>query len=234
MQAGDGQARCAFSSGGAGSCSPPGSSCCSPRCPSPPQQTEHLTSGGFEVPGSQSQVVSENITRFEGAQRDHSPSCWRAARARTPRPCAPRSTASRGSPTAAATPSSRPQAAAAAKRDAATASITVVPLAVEGDRDQTADLAVDFRDELGTAGARRRGAAPGRPAGALGRHAGPHEGGPRERGADRLPGRAPDPARRLRLAGRRRAAARARLRQRGDHRARRSTSSRRPLRCRCS
>src|SRR5688500_20395698 len=33
-------------------------------------QTEHLTSGGFEVPGSQSQVVSENIARFEGAQRD--------------------------------------------------------------------------------------------------------------------------------------------------------------------
>src|SRR5215216_4580086 len=35
------------------------------------QQTEHLTSGGFEVPGSQSQVVDENVTRFEGAQRDN-------------------------------------------------------------------------------------------------------------------------------------------------------------------
>src|SRR5215208_5582680 len=35
------------------------------------QQTEHLTSGGFEVPGSQSQVVSENVTRFERAQRDN-------------------------------------------------------------------------------------------------------------------------------------------------------------------
>jgi RND superfamily putative drug exporter len=34
------------------------------------KQTDHLTSGGFEVPGSQSQVVSENVTRFEGAQRD--------------------------------------------------------------------------------------------------------------------------------------------------------------------
>ena len=31
------------------------------------KQTDHLTSGGFEVPGSQSQVVSENITCFEGA-----------------------------------------------------------------------------------------------------------------------------------------------------------------------
>src|SRR6185436_204701 len=35
------------------------------------KQTDHLTSGGFEVPGSQSQVVSENITRFDGAQRDN-------------------------------------------------------------------------------------------------------------------------------------------------------------------
>src|SRR3954447_6458320 len=34
------------------------------------RQTDHLTSGGFEVPGSQSQVVSANIHRFEGAQRD--------------------------------------------------------------------------------------------------------------------------------------------------------------------
>src|SRR5215212_11080235 len=34
------------------------------------KQTDHLTSGGFEVPGSQSQVVSENVARFEGAQRD--------------------------------------------------------------------------------------------------------------------------------------------------------------------
>src|SRR4029453_13182430 len=34
------------------------------------QQTDHLTSGGFEVPGSQSQVVAENISRFEGAQKD--------------------------------------------------------------------------------------------------------------------------------------------------------------------
>src|SRR4051794_41336855 len=35
------------------------------------KQADHLTSGGFEVPGSQSQTVSENIHRFEGAQRDN-------------------------------------------------------------------------------------------------------------------------------------------------------------------
>src|SRR5215212_9714269 len=43
-----------------------------------------------------------------------------------------------------------PRASAAAKRAADSASITVVPLAVNGDRDQTADMAVDFRDSLGT------------------------------------------------------------------------------------
>src|SRR5918998_1203343 len=35
------------------------------------KQTDHLTSGGFEVPGSGSQVVEENITRFEGAQSEY-------------------------------------------------------------------------------------------------------------------------------------------------------------------
>ena len=32
------------------------------------RQTDHLTSGGFEVPGSQSQVVSDNIHRFEAGR----------------------------------------------------------------------------------------------------------------------------------------------------------------------
>src|SRR5829696_9170705 len=45
------------------------------------RQTEHLTSGGFEVPGSQSQVVDRNLERFEGAQRESSPWCWPGARA---------------------------------------------------------------------------------------------------------------------------------------------------------
>jgi uncharacterized membrane protein YdfJ with MMPL/SSD domain len=41
-----------------------------------------------------------------------------------------------------------PAAAERAKREAGSASITVAPLAVEGNRDETADMAVDFRDEL--------------------------------------------------------------------------------------
>jgi hypothetical protein len=66
------------------------------------------------------------------------------------------------------------------------------------------------------AGGRHR-APPRGPAGALGRHAGPHEGRPRERRADRLPGRLHRPARGLRVARRGHAAARARLRERDDH-----------------
>jgi uncharacterized membrane protein YdfJ with MMPL/SSD domain len=114
------------------------------------RQTEHLTSGGFEVPGSQSQVVSENITRFEGAQRDNLAVVL--ARRQGASAAAVRAQVDRVERIADRLPHAEvtPQAAAAARRDAANASITVVPLKVEGDRDQTADLAVDFRDELGT------------------------------------------------------------------------------------
>src|SRR3954454_18947863 len=32
------------------------------------KQTDHLTAGGFDVPGSGSQVVDRNLERFDGAQ----------------------------------------------------------------------------------------------------------------------------------------------------------------------
>ena len=35
------------------------------------KQTDHLTSGGFEVPGSHSQIVDRNLGRFQGAQREY-------------------------------------------------------------------------------------------------------------------------------------------------------------------
>ena len=114
------------------------------------RQTDHLTSGGFEVPGSQSQVVSENITRFEGAQRDQLAAVL--ARREGADAAAVRREVDRVGRIADELPNVEltPQSAAAAKRDAASASITVVPLKVEGNRDQTANMAVDFRDELGT------------------------------------------------------------------------------------
>ncbi len=115
------------------------------------RQTDHLTSGGFEVPGSQSQVVSENVQRFDGAQRDN----LAVVLARRPAAdaAAVRAEVDRVGSIAARLPHVEltPEAAAQAKRQADSASITVVALSVEGDRDQIADMAVDFRDELGTA-----------------------------------------------------------------------------------
>ena len=112
------------------------------------KQTDHLTSGGFEVPGSQSQVVGENITRFEGAQRDQLAAVL--ARREGAGAEAVRAEVDRVARIAEELPNVEltPQAAAAAKRETASASITVVPLRVSGDRDDTANMAVDFRDEL--------------------------------------------------------------------------------------
>ena len=112
------------------------------------KQTDHLTSGGFEVPGSQSQVVSENITRFEGAQRDQLAAVL--ARREGAGPEAVRAEVDRVARIAEELPNvaMSPRAAAVAKRDAASASITVVPLKVSGDRNDTANMAVDFRDQL--------------------------------------------------------------------------------------
>jgi uncharacterized membrane protein YdfJ with MMPL/SSD domain len=112
------------------------------------KQTDHLTSGGFEVPGSQSQIVSENIARFDGAQRDQLAVVL--ARREGADAAAVRAQVDRVGRIAAELPNVElsPRAAAAAKREAASASITVVPLQVSGDRDESANMAVDFRDEL--------------------------------------------------------------------------------------
>ncbi|MEA2407483.1 MAG: putative drug exporter of the superfamily [Thermoleophilaceae bacterium] len=115
------------------------------------KQTEHLTSGGFQAPGSQSQVVDENIARFDGAQREH----LAVVLARRPGATtqAVREEIDRAAAIAKRLPNVAvtPRAVAAAKREAGSASITVLPLEVSGDEDAVADAAVDFHDELGTA-----------------------------------------------------------------------------------
>jgi uncharacterized membrane protein YdfJ with MMPL/SSD domain len=112
------------------------------------KQTDHLTSGGFEVPGSQSQVVRENLTRFEGAQSDQLAAVL--ARREGASTADVRAEVDRVARIAEELPHVKlaPAAAARAKREAASASITVVPLMPEGSRDQTADMTVDLRDEL--------------------------------------------------------------------------------------
>ena len=112
------------------------------------KQTDHLTSGGFEVPGSQSQTVDRNLDRFEHAQREY------MAVVVARRQGGDAATVRRELDRVAALADRQehaevdPRSLAAAKRGAADASITVLPLDVRGDQNETADLAVDLRDEL--------------------------------------------------------------------------------------
>jgi uncharacterized membrane protein YdfJ with MMPL/SSD domain len=114
------------------------------------RQSEHLTNGGFEVPGAQSQVVDRNLERFEGAQREY------LAVVLAKREGASAAEVGREIDRVAQIADRLPHAelteaaAATARREASDASITIVPLDISGDQDQVADLAADFRDELGT------------------------------------------------------------------------------------
>jgi uncharacterized membrane protein YdfJ with MMPL/SSD domain len=112
-------------------------------------QTEHLTSGGFEVPGSGSATVERGLKAFDGAQRSQlavvvarrpgaSDADVRAAIDR----------ARRGADKVAHV-SLAPAAAEAASRRAAAAPITVVPLRLSGTQNDAANAASDLRRELG-------------------------------------------------------------------------------------
>jgi RND superfamily putative drug exporter len=114
------------------------------------KQTEHLTSGGFAVRGSQSEAVDRSLDRFDGAQRE----TLAVVLAQRPgaTPAAVRAEVERVGAIAAELPhaSLPPGAAGRAVAQASGGSIAIVPLAVEGSQDELADLAVDFRDQLGT------------------------------------------------------------------------------------
>ena len=58
------------------------------------RQSEHLSSGGFEVPGSQSAAVDHALGRFPGVPRAQLAAVLVPSRARTRSSCARRSTAS--------------------------------------------------------------------------------------------------------------------------------------------
>ena len=231
-----GWSACTTSSRGiAASSSWPGSSCSwqplRSRCGRP--STSRAAASSCRARARRRWTRRSPTSRTRSARR--SPSCSRSARARRPRPI--RAEVDRVDRIAAEVDHAEltPAAAREAKARAGKDAILVIPLDLEGSQDQLADVAVDMRDELDVGQvARRRRAAPRRPAGALGRDAGALEGGPRGGRDDRLPDRPPDPARGVRLAGRCVAAARARLRQRPRQRRRRSTSSRRRPRCRSS
>ena len=184
------------------------------------QQTEHLTGGGFDVPGSESKAVADvdagRLRRRGG--RDRRAAAGDAGRERRRARRGGRAGAARRSPTVEGV-TLPPAVARRGEVQLQRTGSALVPLA---------QLRLARRaDRLGGRPARRprpghrrrRGhALPGRAADGLGGDAGALQGRPRQGGGERLPDRRADPARRLRLAGRRGAAAGARLRQRDRHR----------------
>src|SRR4051794_22125752 len=116
------------------------------------RQTENLTSGGFEVPGSGSQAVDRGLAAFDGAQREQ----LAVVIARLPGASAADVDAAieraRRAAGAVDHVALSPHAAAAARRNAARAPIAVVPLAIAGGQDDAANAAADLRRELDIGG----------------------------------------------------------------------------------
>jgi RND superfamily putative drug exporter len=113
------------------------------------RQTEHLTSGGFAVPGSGSEAVDRGLAEFESAQRDQ----LAAVVARKPgvtdaevRAGIDRVRQAADEVAHVALPE---RAVAAAEQKVAEAPVTIVPLELSGSQDDAANAAVDMRDELG-------------------------------------------------------------------------------------
>src|SRR4051794_19545706 len=116
------------------------------------RQTEHLTSGGFEVPGSGSAAVERGLTAFDGAQRAQLAVVLA------------RKSGSDASGVKAAIDHVRtgaakvdhvalsPAAAQAALEHADDAPVTVLPLRMSGTQNDAADAASDLRKELDIGG----------------------------------------------------------------------------------
>jgi RND superfamily putative drug exporter len=108
------------------------------------RQTEHLSSGGFGVPGSGSKAVDEQLDQFPGVSRDQLAVVLRVKDERGLRPAL-----GRVERVIAAQPNV--ELSAAAKRRALAQSdkpIVVVPLKLTGTREQSANLAVDLHKSL--------------------------------------------------------------------------------------
>src|SRR4051794_4244055 len=137
------------------------------------RQTEHLTSGGFEVPGSGSAAVERGLAAFDGAQREQlavvlarrpgardadvqaalarvRSAAGQAGHAAPPRDAAVRAAVAgvRAAAGKVGHAALAPDAAARAAQRAGRAPITVVPLALSGSQDDAANAAADMRREL--------------------------------------------------------------------------------------
>ncbi|HEX2161561.1 MAG TPA: MMPL family transporter, partial [Thermoleophilaceae bacterium] len=121
------------------------------------KQTEHLTAGGFTIPGSGSEAVDKAIADFDHAERQ----TLSVVVARRPggdaadvrRELARVDAVVDDMPLAELTQ----PALAAAERDAGSSPISIASLKTGGDMNDTADLAVDLREELGIGEGPRNG-----------------------------------------------------------------------------
>ena len=191
------------------------------RAPVRPPHRRRLRRAGLAVGRRRSTRSSATSTRAQGATlaavlvphagRDDRRAARARSRASTRRPATPATSRSRPPP-------ARRRCASCARDGPRT---LVVPLATDVGDSDAIDVAVDLRKQLGIADqpATRRS----RTTSSARARCGPgmqdlSQGGPRAGRVDRLPDRAADPARRLRLARRGAAAGRARLRRRARHR----------------
>ena len=112
------------------------------------RQTEHLTSGGFLVPGSGSEKVDEALDDFENAQRETLAVVLAQREGATP--AAIRAEVDRIGRIAGEIDHAEltPAAERQAKQEAGAKTILVIPLDLEGSQDDLAEVAVDMRDEL--------------------------------------------------------------------------------------
>src|SRR5919112_2063128 len=112
------------------------------------RQTEHLTSGGFLVPGSGSEKVDDALADFDKAQRETLAVVLAQREGATP--AAIRAEVDRVGRIAADVDHAELTTVAAqeAKARAGEGTILVIPLDLDGGHDELADAAVDLRDEL--------------------------------------------------------------------------------------
>jgi RND superfamily putative drug exporter len=112
------------------------------------QQTEHLTSGGFEVPGSGSQAVEEGLADFENAQRENLAAVIARKEGASEDDIAAAVDRVQEAADDVAHVALDERAAAGAEEEASSSTIVVLPLELSGNSDDAANAATDLRDEL--------------------------------------------------------------------------------------
>src|SRR4051794_17056414 len=108
------------------------------------RQTEHLTSGGFEVPGSGSAAVERGLSAFDGAQRSQ----LAVVIARRPNSSDQDVQKAIGRVRTAAANTDHVSLPQKATQRLARSAITVIPLKLSGNQDDAANAAADLRREL--------------------------------------------------------------------------------------